>query len=231
MFRRRIRKFKFRSRVGGRRRGGFRRRILRRALRRRPLRPEIKYWISVIAPTTIAAGTSASIVLSPTTIATGTGESGRIGQDIMFRKVDIRLSVRDNAGNTGPTAPIVSTGLYRIIVWTPRVDYAASVTYMAALTSSIDHLDWHMVNVLKDRVYKIGHTYVSDGVASVDPGGTDSSRVFHRMTFKTPRRIRFLPAALASNILDPNKLIYMNIVSNNDSIVYTLSAKTTYTDA
>lgn len=214
--------------IGKRKRFG---KIYRRFVRRKAMKPELKF--GVIAQSAILTGGSSparvTTFVSPDQISTGTGNNQKIGRQVNLVKMFIRLQIRNNSDTTG-TAPAIHTGVSRIVLWTPRVDSTAAITYMNTLGSVLDQIDFDTVTVVKDTLVTLSPPYMQElAGADISAGPKNYQRVFGWM-IKFPRKAKFYEANNAN--LNPDKdILYMTIVGGVLKTSTDFTTKLFYFDA
>lgn len=218
-----------------------RRRIVRNAMRRRAIRPEIKYIDLNLASAQLTAATQTTFNITPTVIETGAGNGARIGQEVQFRKVNLRFHI--TAGNQSPN---VSEYTYnpeyyqRIVIWTPRIDYAQSLQYMNTI-NLYTVISYQAVTVHKDMMVRLslasGQEFNTNG-NQIQLGQTGlRHEYFFNKTFMFPRKARFAPTNISNNdLVDVDKdVLYMTLYNDapNGSTysVYSFGSRLTYIDS
>ncbi|UOK21033.1 capsid protein [Chifec virus UA13_133] len=234
--------YKFNRRRFSNSKYGSRRRIIRKCLRRRALRPEVKY-LDYSANVSVGFGANATGSVTVSSMALGTGEGNRLAEEIMIRKVFgyIEVAGPTGSGSSNSNFPIESDNYVRIILWSPRVNFTLSNSYMSNLAYK-DIIDWNVVTVHKDRHVHVGSRfqveYGSTGgtISNVTASGAavpGLQRINIAMPF--PRRARFAPASLSgSTALDADKdVLYATYINNFSTLPITINSnmRITYTDA
>lgn len=229
-------KSRFRRRYGRRifkkSKKNIRRRIIRRALVRRPLKPELKWMYEVVAPLATPANNWVTRSLTSTTLGSGVTTANRIGQEVMFRNIVLRLTARDNSGNTGATAPVVPDGLRRCVLWTPRVAIETANTYLTNTSPTLETVfDHNIMTIHRDWVFSLGAAYVDldNQVTGVLAAGTYRNSKLINVTIPFPRKAKFRQG---DTTVDPNKdVMYILMINGALATSYSWNAKIFFTDA
>lgn len=148
----------------------------------------------------------------------------------MFRRLKVKLYMRNNSGNTGATAPLVQSSVVRLLFWTPRVNYEQAASHMNGLQSqSIP--DFNQVTIHREKIVYLGAPYIDGevGVTGVISGGTAMYDKLLDFSFAFPRKAKF-PAGSA--IVNPDKdVMYLTIIVGYLPIALGLNCKLTYCDS
>lgn len=210
-------------------------RIYRRFIRRKAKKPELKYK-SIVAAAGLATGgasaTRITFAASTDNIANGTGVDQKIGRQVNLTKVNIRMRIANNSANGSLTAPSEANGIYRVIFWTPRVDFTAATNYMNTLTTPIDQINFDIVTVHYDRCMSNSNPIMAAVAGSVyGPSGGPSlgERVILK-TFKFPRKCKFYEASPATLNVDKD-ILYCTIIGGRLSILIDCVSRTWYYDS
>lgn len=233
---------RFRNPFRGVRRTGrrrtIRRRLVRNTLNRRIPRPEIK-WANVDLDQLIQAGVKYTTALSPTVLARGTGVSNRIGSSVKFRWVKFRLWLDGDSTPNQDGAELET--VYRVLIWTPRLDYTQSANYIVNELGILQVPDPNIVTVHKDfygRVGNLSMKTLTNPNASVTnyalPPGVATKHV-HDMRILFPRNARFTSVDDDINVINPDKdVLYVSVFNGDDTgnaLQFNAHSHTTYTDS
>lgn len=210
------------SRLNGRRyltRGVSRNRRIRRTtarIARRRVRPERK-WIDV-EYTSTGENTRFPIrqfQLNPQTVTQGTEQFSRIGNKIMFRRMNIRFSIAPTARNdinaTGNTV------LMRVIIWTPRLTETVSSAHIATLDTDMQYPDYNVVNVKFDKLFRFVATSANGTTAPNTLGPTPGDMVkgfyYYHKSMPFLRVVDFIQGSNA--VSDDKDKVFITFFINN----------------
>ncbi|AYP28937.1 MAG: putative capsid protein [Cressdnaviricota sp.] len=217
-------KFRFRSRVRGPRRyrimrsrlvwrSRYSRRGIRRVmnLRRRRLRPEIKKY-TVALSGGLPPASRLTTNLTPTALTSGIQDPQRLGREVKFQKVWLCFSLKN--ANT-PPATVTLTSKPRVIIWSPRIDYALCSAYMENIGAH-EEFDWNNITVHWDKHLTISsHSLQSQGNPMAAPG---LEEVLIRKTIPFMRNVKF--GSLNDKVDEEKYSLYMTIINRGE---FTLS--------
>lgn len=168
---------------------------------RRANKPELKYVESNFAQN-INEATTYTNALSALTIAQGPGVNQRIGNQLRLIKMNINMYIKDNSFTGGVTAvPAVQSYQIRCVLWTPRVAQATAATYMGNLTL-IRHIDFNVVTVHKDFIFKLSPPYMQEATGADIAAGPFAFSKTMKFNVLFPRKVHLAPG---ENILDIDK--------------------------
>lgn len=225
----RFRRFRGRSRRRrSRRRGGIRKRgfSMRRVLSRyKRLKPELKY-VELQNSVTIPGTGFVTGNLNNSNVLQGADVDQRNGQQIFFNKITFHSTF---VMTTFPASTLPDIAI-RFILWTPRLDSTAALTYMSSL-NDITPLDFNVVTIHMDRWIRLGQiTTAAVGllVGALVPNVRPSHTTLNK-TIKFPRRVKFLRGSTAIN---PDKdILYYTIVNRyTRPIVWDYHSRCTFID-
>jgi len=203
-------------------------RLFRRFLRKKS-KPELKYNTSQINFNNMVANTNTTSSITPTALQSGTLRSEKIGQQVKFVKVSIRLLVNNDSATTAPeAAPSLQSSLNRIIIWTPRLDMETCQEYMSNLVIPT-LLDPNYITVLRDVTFNMSPPYMQEATNNDIAGGPFARQYIKRFEILHPRNVHF---PFDSNSIDEEKygmfITFVNGEFINDMICF---ARTFYYDA
>lgn len=103
----------------------------------------------------------------------------------------MKITVRNNSSTTGGFTPSLTQSEARIIIWSPRIDYAKCLTYLSGVDTVNELLDYSVITVYRDKTFKTAPAYITGATAgSVLP---NSGAPFYQRTFtfkiKFPRKV------------------------------------------
>lgn len=195
------------------------------------LKPELKYADAAVTGQ-VNGGQSFTNALSIISLAEGTDYNQRIGNRIRSKSLRIRLYVKDYSNQTSPAvAPNFQTYQFRIILWTPRLEFTRVQTYMTAL-GFLDHIQPNYVTIMYDRYFKLSPAYMAEATTN-DIGACPRD---YSMTVTVnklfPRKIVFADGD-SSLDLDKDVCFFTIIVenlSNRSAIDYDFRTRMFYYD-
>lgn len=131
-------------------------RIKSKFLRRRPQVPEIKFDDVAITSGQVPPTAQYLANISPLSLIQGTTENTRIGSSVKIRH--LRIEYRIYGDSTSQVTARIPEAPYRVVLWTPRIDYANAQNYMSQIQfdETVNH---NVVTVHKDWRFVLKSAY------------------------------------------------------------------------
>nr|WAE42344.1 MAG: capsid protein [Cressdnaviricota sp.] len=220
-------------RKNGKFRGVRRTRRRRFSRARRGRKTELK-WILTNASQNISAGTLNTTVLTPVNLAQGVAVNQRIGDQCKFIKVDVRMEVINNSPTTLPAAaPQYQSGLTRVIVWSPRIEFARANNYVTLTPITLTTLlDFNVMNVFADFMVTLSPPYMQSTTTNGIGAAPFAYYKLIRKSISFPRKVKFSSYAPDITEIDNEKdSLYLTFVNDILDIRMAWQAKTWFVDA
>lgn len=122
--------------------------------------------------------------------------------------------------------PTFQSAMFRVIVWTPRVDYTIAAQYMGAVTLTA-LIDFDVVTVHKDWRFELNPAYMSEATTADLNANGHYERIF-KGTMRFPRKVRFTSDGTS---LNPNKdICYYTVYTGLSHLRFSMDSKLWYYD-
>lgn len=200
---------------------------MRRAMARKWSKPEIKISGSFdFFPGILGTTLATTNPLLPV-ITQGPGVTQRIGNRIRFRWFSIWFWLE-----TLETAGASRNSLYRVVLWTPRIDSTQALTYMDSLNSAGAVIDTTVVTIWKDHTFFLANPVTLGGLAN-NLYNPLRQTYMRRMYIKFPRNVNMNSLIPASTVpTSPEDLMFLTLynVAGNADTNLSIRWKVSYTD-
>lgn len=201
-------------------------RIFRKFIRRTAIRPELKFS-DLNYEGTVNANSVQNIRVSMSNMETGTAHYQRIGNQVNFVKVDLRMIVRNNSSTTSGSAPVEASFYHRIIIWSPRIDFNAASLAMTGMDFN-DIIDHNAVTVYRDVMQILYPPYMQEDLTDATPAGNGRDKIFRKFSIKFPRKVKF---GLGLTGLDEEKNSLYMTIKTQGAIAYNTQSRVWFFDA
>lgn len=211
---------RFRNKLFGSRSAFYksRTRKWRSMMSKKNARKEIKYTLNFNFQANLGAVSRTTVALSPLQITVGADRNQRIGNKVKFRYV-----LFDTWGECDGGALL--NGTYRMIVWSPRMDFTTAQNAIFALDLQF-YPNPHTVQTYFDKTFMLGNPTTNNATPTFNRNTFRFKRIF-----KFPRSVNFTEANALVN--DPQDIMYVtlfNVVANSPAVNWSVRSKCTYID-